>query len=379
MRPRERDRARKIPLHCGDLPMLNRIGRALLTLTLTTVPLFAGSVTAETLKKITLVQMHPVIGVGEEVFLYAVPKHLGYFAAEGLDVDVQGAQNGTVSAQVLQSNNAQVGTTAPESVMTVREQGGDLVAFFGLKRNPGTVLIVLDDSPIHKLQDLKGKTIGAPSFGAGGGLALKQNLTELGITPDQYTGIASGGGPAAVAALRTGKIDALVTWDAMLGAAENTGLTLRTVDISFQDHLAGMTLATSTSFAKANPSEVAGYCRAMTKGLVFTLANRPAAIQMLWDEFPNVKPANLDDATALKNSVHIMDRFLEMALQGQPENAPLGDFLTDNWQNSHSAFTTLGMLKGSEAATDAYTPKFLADCNAFDRDAVLAQAKDWKP
>ena len=34
----------------------------------------------------TLVQMHPIMGVGEEVFLYAVPKHLGYFAAEGLDV-----------------------------------------------------------------------------------------------------------------------------------------------------------------------------------------------------------------------------------------------------------------------------------------------------
>src|SRR5690349_5140595 len=85
-------------------------------------------------KKITLVQMHPVIGVGEEVFLYAVPKRLGFFAAEGLDVDVQGAQNGVVAAQVLQSKGAQVGTTAPEAIMLVREQGGDLISFYGLKR-----------------------------------------------------------------------------------------------------------------------------------------------------------------------------------------------------------------------------------------------------
>jgi hypothetical protein len=35
--------------------------------------------------------------VGEEVFLYAVPKQLGYFQAEGLDVGIQGAQSGTVS------------------------------------------------------------------------------------------------------------------------------------------------------------------------------------------------------------------------------------------------------------------------------------------
>src|SRR5580704_11206361 len=85
---------------------------------------------AQPLKKMTLVQMHPIMGVGEEVFLYAVPKHLGYFAAEGLDVDIQNTQTGMMSAQALQSNNAQVGTTAGEAVMAVREQGGDLVSFF---------------------------------------------------------------------------------------------------------------------------------------------------------------------------------------------------------------------------------------------------------
>jgi NitT/TauT family transport system substrate-binding protein len=355
--------------------MFTRFHRTALALTLA---IGVTAATAQSLTKLTLVQMHPVIGVGEEVFLYAVPKHLGYFAAEGLDVDVQGSQNGMLSAQVLQAKTAQIGTTAPESVMAVREQGGDLIAVFGIKRNPGTFLVVPQDSPIQGLQDLKGKTIGAPSFGAGGGLALKENLTSLGITPDQYTAIATGAGPSAVAALRSGKIDALVMWDAMLGGAENTGLKLRMINISFQDRLAGMTLATSESFIKSNPSAVAGYCRAMTKGLVFTVANTDAAIRIFWDEFPNAKPADLDDATALKNGVHIMKRFLEMALQGQPDGARLGDFLTANWENSHSAFTALGTLKGTEAATAAYTPQFLAACNDFSRAAIVAQADGWK-
>jgi NitT/TauT family transport system substrate-binding protein len=332
-------------------------------------------VAAQSLKKMTLVQMHPIMGVGEEVFLYAVPKRLGYFAAEGLDVDIQNSQTGMISAQVLQSNNAQVGTTAAEAVMAVREQSGDLVSFFNLKRNAGTFLVVLKDSPIQKLEDLKGKTVGAPSFGAGGGLALKQNLSEIGITPDQYTAIATGAGPAAVAALRTGTIDALVMWDAMLGAAENTGLALRVVNIPLEDRMVGTTLATKKSFANTNATELAGYCRAMTKGLVFTMTNRAAAIRIFWDEFPTTKPANLDDATALKNSVHIMDRFLEMALQGQPEGSRLGEFITTNWQNTHAAYIKLGTLKGTEAATDSYTEQFLAACNDFDRAAVVAQAK----
>jgi NitT/TauT family transport system substrate-binding protein len=280
-----------------------------------------------------------------------------------------------ISAQVLQSNNAQVGTTAAAAIMAVREQGADLVSFFNLKRNAGTFLVVLKDSPIQKLEDLKGKTIGAPSFGAGGGLGLKQNLSEIGITPDQFTGIATGAGPSAIAALRTGQIDALVMWDAMLGAAENTGLALRIVNIPLEDGMVGTTLAARKAFAGTSAKELAGYCRAMTKGLVFTTTNRAAAVRIFWDEFPTTKPANLDDATALKNRVHVMDRFLEKALQDQPEGSRLGEFIKANWQNTHAAFVKLGTLKGTEAATDSYTEQFLAACNDFDRAAIVAQAK----
>ena len=340
----------------------------------TVLSCLAAATHAQSLKKITLVQMHPVIGVGEDIFLYAVPKRLGYFQAEGLEVEAQNAQNGMVAAQVLQSNGAQVGTTAPEAIMATREQGGDLVAFHGLKRNPGTFVIVLEDSPIRKIEDLKSKTVGAPSFGAGGGLALKTNLSEIGIAPEQYTAIATGAGPAAVAALRSGKIAALVAWDAMVGAAENTGLKLRLVDIPYQSKLAGMTLATSQSFAKSNPDAVAGYCRAMNKGLVFTKTNPEAAVRIFWEEFPNTKPTGLEEATAMKNSVHILKRFLEMALYELPDDSRIGDFVTASWANSHAAFTALGSLKGTGKATDAYTPQFLDACNAFDRAAIVAQA-----
>ena len=202
------------------------------------------------------------MGIGEEVFLYAVPKRLGYFKAEGLEVDIQNSQTGMISAQVLQSNSAQVGTTAAAAIMTVREQNGDLVSFFNLKRNAGTFLVVLKDSPIQKLEDLKGRTIGAPSFGAGGGLGLKQNLSEIGITPDQYTGISTGAGPSAIAALRTGQIDALVMWDAMLGAAENTGLALRTVNIPLEDGQVGTTLAV-TEILRQRKSK--GRCRLLPR------------------------------------------------------------------------------------------------------------------
>jgi len=325
-------------------------------------------------KDITLVQMHPVIGVGEEVFLYAVPKRLGFFKGEGLEVKIQGAPSGTVAAQVIQNNGAQLGTTPPESVMQMREQGGDIVAFFGLKRNAGTFVVVMDDSPIQKLEDLKGKTVGANSFGSGGGFSLKQSLNELGIAPDQYTQVTIPPGPAAFTALQTRKFDALVVWDSMLGVAENTGLKLRKINISFQDRLAGMTIAVNGAFARANPAAVAGYCRAMTKALLFTKTNPEAAISLFWEEFPTVKPANLDEATARRNAAHVLGRFLEMALQGQPDDSHLGEFIPTAWQNTFATFKGLGSLKGSGTAAEAYTSQFLPACNDFDKAEIVKQA-----
>ena len=329
---------------------------------------------AQELKPLTLVQMHPVIGVGEEVFLYAVPKQLGYFKQEGLDVRILGAPSGTVAAQVIQTNGAQLGTTAPESVMQMREQGGDIVAFYGLKRNAGTFVVVMSGSPIRTLADLKSKTVGANSFGSGGGYSLKQSLNEIGIGPDQYVQVSIPPGPGAFTALQTGKLDALVVWDAMLGVAENSGLNLSTLSISFQDRLAGMTIAVNGAFAKANPTQVAGYCRAMTKGLLFTKTNPEAAVKIFWQEFPNAKPMNLDDATARKHAAHILGRFLEMALQGLSDDAKMGEFIPTAWENTFATFKGLGRLKGAGSAGDAYTSQFLAACNDFDRNEIIRQA-----
>ena len=53
---------------------------------------------------------------------------------------------------MLSQRCRQVGTTAADAIMSVREQGGDLVAFYQIKQNPGTFLVVLPDSPIKRLK-----------------------------------------------------------------------------------------------------------------------------------------------------------------------------------------------------------------------------------
>ena len=332
-----------------------------------------GAAEAET--PITLVQMHPIIGVGEEVFLYAVPKRLGYFKQEGLDVQMQQASGGGPAAQLIQNGSANFGTTMPESVLQANEQGGNVVAIYNLKRDNGGRLIVPQNSPIQSLADLKGKTVGAMSFSSGGGLALRDNLTQIGLTPDQYTTVVSGVGPAAITALENKRLDGIVLWDALFGAAENSGASLRVIEVPVQSSMAGMTLAARRDYAEAHPEIVTGFCRAVAKGLQYTIANPQAAIRLFWEEFPSTKPAGLDTATALRNQTHIMDLWLHYAELGLPAGEMPGAFSEDAWRFSAGVYQHAGVLKNNRPVDASFTAQFLPGCDKFDRQAVIDAAK----
>ncbi len=329
---------------------------------------------AAELTKVTFLQMHPAVGVGEEVFLYAVPQQLGYFRAEGLEVAIEGVSGGGPAAQGLQSGQAEFATTMPESVLQLREQGGDPIVFYTLKQNTGSIVIVLENSTIRTLADLKGKSIGAAAFGSGGGLAVKDQLLRLGITPDQYSAVTSGVNAAAFTALQTGQLDALTVWDGMRGAMENTGMKIRAIEIPDQNKIAAMSFATTDRFIAAHPEAVAGMCRAIAKGLHFALANRDAAIRLFWAQFPTTKPANLDTATAMKNQRHIMDRWFETSEKGIPPGKETGAINPAAWELTREIYVKSGALKGTKPAEVGYTTKFTDKCNDFDHAAVEAQA-----
>ena len=270
--------------------MLTSFSRAALALTLAAACAGITAGNAQTLKKMTLVQMHPIMGVGEEVFLYAVPKHLGYFAAEGLDVDIQNTQTGMISAQLLQSGNAQVGTTAGDAILSVREQGGDLVSFFNLKRNPGTFLVVLPDSPIHGLERSERQDHRRAVVWSRRRLGLEAEPDRArhharSVHRDRDRRRTFGGrGVAQRQDRRAGDVgrDACGGREYRAGAAHRSTFRCRT-------GWSAPRWRRRRHSPTHTPKEVAGYCRAMTKGLVFTMTNRAAAVRILWDEFPNIK------------------------------------------------------------------------------------------
>lgn len=64
-------------------------------------------------------------------------------------------------------------------------------------------------------------------------------------------------------------------------------------------------------------------------------------------------------------------------MMGVPYDGKTGVFNPVAWQNSQATYQGTGALKGSISAESGYTTRFVDVCNAFDREAVAADAKKY--
>jgi len=341
---------------------------------LTAATLLASFVAgAADLRKITLVQAHTNIGVGEEVFLYAVPKKLGYFEQEGLDVSIQGVAGGSLAAQVLQGGSAQIASAAPESIMFVRDKGGDIKSFAALRRKGGWEVAFKPGSPIKSLADLKGKSIGVQGLSSGVVPLLTASLDEVGLRKGDYNLVAAGLGPQAAAALSSGKVDALVLWDAEYGKMENNGLELKYLQLPIVEKLAGFTLAATGQFIKEHPEVLVGFCRAMAKGEVYSRANPAAAIRIFYEVFPQTKPKGIPEEQAVKEDANILKRWMSSGT-GADTSVPIAWQYPDKWEYTLKYYTDLGRISKPQPVESYYTNQFIKDCNDFDKEKIRQAA-----
>ena len=127
-------------------------------------------------------------GVGSQ---FAVAQKLGWFAQEGLDVEVVPLTGST-----------------------------DCVKF-----------VATAESPIQKLSDLKGKTIGVTNMASAGVIIARALAATSGLNPDTDINlVVAGEGAQPAALLRSKQIDALSQFDTQYALIENAGVKLRILD-----------------------------------------------------------------------------------------------------------------------------------------------------
>ncbi len=130
----------------------------------------------------------------------------GYYAAEGVDLELVPGGPGVSVEPLVVSGNALVGLSQPDNVARAREQGAELkVVATTFQRNPAAVMS-LATSPVPTPQDLVGKKLGIQQAGVP---IYDAFFTGLGIDPAAITYVPVQFDPAPLVA---GEVDAFVSF-----------------------------------------------------------------------------------------------------------------------------------------------------------------------
>lgn len=141
---------------------------------------------------------------------------------------------------------------------------------------------VKDDSPIKKVEDLKGKTVGISVIGGGTTAPFMMMLRKNGLDPDKDIKLVEVGFALSEDALRSGRVDAVNMVQPFAARAEAKGGVRKLFALEEAlPNIVHIVEACRKDFVEKNPELVTAYVKDLTLGMKMALANRPETIQVV--------------------------------------------------------------------------------------------------
>jgi NitT/TauT family transport system substrate-binding protein len=307
-----------------------------------------------------------------------IAQKVGFFKEEGLDVTMRYGNGGPLAAQLVANGDADIAHIVYDPVILGHDRGIKGKFFYQTYTKLMYYLAVQPNSPIKTAADLRGKKVGVFNVGSAAVHVTKSMAEMAGVPADQVTIVPVGVGPQALAALTTGRVDALALWDAVYATYEATGHHLRYLyHPTLKDDGNGGFFASDATIAK-KAAALEGFSRAIAKATVFLLANPTAATEIYWQVNPSAKIGS-DRAAALKRTATELEFVGETFDVSKRPGHQFGAFITSQVQAHIGFLKSTGQAKANVTVQDITTNRFVKAANDFDVAKVRAFAKAWKP
>jgi NitT/TauT family transport system substrate-binding protein len=317
----------------------------------------------------------------------AIPKAIGFYAQQGLSVNVEGLSGGSAAVAALVAGKAQFATQSSEIIFTSVDTGVALKGF--MCEIPGDFVGLAIDSSAPVTTDaelanyLRGKTIGTNAIGGDPELEIKGVLSALGLNPDtDVQFLAVGTGTPAANALKTGRVAALGLWAMIYAGFQAQGYQMRIFQPQPLPHLGfEHTTVTMDSTISGDPQLVASFSKAVAQSLAFLYGASPLEITKLhYKVYPDTVPQGVSTSEAIDQGVKVLESlmpYLQLKQHLRPGQL-LGDATSSQIEMVAQMLKTADVIKNVQPASAYFTGQFLPAANDFDRDAIVAQGKAYK-
>ena len=225
------------------------------------------------------------LSVGGKAAFYYLPltisEQLGYFKAEGLDVEISDFAGGARALQAVVGGSADVCSGAFEHTINLQSKNQ-------MYRAPQIAFgISTKTMPNYKsIADLRGKKIGVSAPGSSTNMMANLVLSRGGLKASDVSFIGVGTAAGAVTALRSGQIDAMSNTDPVMTMLEQKGevkiisdtRTLKGTQEVFGGTMPAACLYASQEFILKNPNTCQALANAIVHGLKWLQTAGPGDI-----------------------------------------------------------------------------------------------------
>ena len=232
------------------------------------------------------------IAVGGKASFYYLPltlaEQLGFFKAEGLEVEISDFAGGARALQAVVGGSADVVSGAYEHTINLQSKGQFFQGFVLQGRAPQIAMAVSNKTmPDYKsVADLRGKKIGVSAPGSSTNMMANLVLARAGLKASDVSFIGVGTAAGALTAIRSGQIDAISNIDPVMTMLEQKGdvriisdtRTLKGTQEVFGGAMPAACLYAPVDFIKKNPNTVQALTHAIVHGLKWLQAAGPGDI-----------------------------------------------------------------------------------------------------
>jgi len=216
--------------------------------------------------------------VGGKASLYYLPltiaEQLGYFKDEGLTVSIADFAGGSQALRAVVGGSADVVSGAYEHTLNMQPKGQYLQCFVQQGRAPQIAIgISAARAKTYKSpKDLKGLKVGVSAPGSSTHMIVNYFISRDGLKPSDISVVGVGLGATAIAALKSGQIDAVSNTDPVMTKLEQDGdvkiiadtRTLKGTEQVLGGPMPAGCLYAPVDFIKKNPNTI----QAMTNAIV---------------------------------------------------------------------------------------------------------------
>ncbi|MDB5406631.1 MAG: Tat (Twin-arginine translocation) pathway signal sequence [Rhodospirillales bacterium] len=147
----------------------------------------------------------------------------GHFARQGIDAKLIGATSGAQGMQLLVTGQAQFGRGSALDEIRAAAQKSPPIGIATINQGSSFRIISLQDRPVQKAEDFKGKTVGIISNGSPTEIFLDLMLAKVGLNKSDAERQATGGTAGAIEYLKKGRVDCFISSLSVVVALEQAG------------------------------------------------------------------------------------------------------------------------------------------------------------